>query len=236
MPEQGVSDVYMSQEYLTPGARETVELIEQRISVEENTRILEIAFGKGTTAMKLAQKYACSVVGVDAHPFVAAVHRGVRKRVLNSISLIRGDGGALPLRDASFDAAICIGAPSIVGTERCLAAMFRAVAPGGQIAVSDFTWRLPVAPLEAAPPHINPPRPTLGQYAATIEAAGFALEFAEHLPQRVWDDYYAPVREASTRLRAANPDAPEDLIEAEFRAYDAGRDIWAYSVFFARRP
>jgi hypothetical protein len=41
----------------------------------------------------------------------------------------------LPVRDGAFDAAICIGAPSIVGTERCLAAMrhcvFRGAGFGG---------------------------------------------------------------------------------------------------------
>ncbi len=209
MATDKIFELYLSQPYLTPGAVETVEIARQHIAFTSGTRLLEIAFGKGTTAFTLADEYGCQVVGVDNHGFVAAIQSDARRRGLaDRVALLRGDGGLLPLRDGMFDAAICIGAPSIVGTARCMAAMHRALRPGGVIVVSDWTWRTDAVPPEAIPTTFTEARTTLDEYAAVIKTAGFEIVLAEHLPQRVWDAYYAPLRAAIAAQRAAAPDAP----------------------------
>ena len=51
------------------------------------------------------------------------------------------------------------------------------------------------------------------------------------------DDYYAPLRDVVAEVRAADPEAAEDPIESEMRAYEAGgREFWGYTVFVARKP
>jgi len=232
-----VWNLYLSQEYLTPGARETEALLRAHVPLDATTRVLEIAPGKGATAIALAEEYGCRVVGVDLHAFVDYAQRAARKRGLGErVSMVRGDGGMLPVRDGAFDAAICIGAPSIVGTERCLRAMHRALRPGGTIVVSDWTWTAADPPAEATPPHATGPFVTLEAYAAAIRDAGFEVVLAEALPQRVWDAYYAPLRETIAEQRAADPDGPVDPIEAEMRAYDAaGAAWWRYSAFVGRK-
>ena len=238
MATNKILELYLSQPYLTPGAVETVEIARQRIAFGPETRLLEIAFGKGTTAFTLAEEYGCRIVGVDAHGFVGAVQREARKRgPADRVAFLRGDGGMLPQHDGQFDAAICIGAPSIVGTERCMAAMYGALRRGGVIVVSDWTWRTNDVPPEAIPSTFTEARMTLDEYAAIITGAGFEIVQAEHLPQRVWDDYYAPLRDVVAEVRAADPEAGEDPIESEMRAYEAGgREFWGYTVFVARKP
>jgi SAM-dependent methyltransferase len=237
MATNKIWELYLSQPYLTPGAVETVEIARQHIAFGPEARVVEIAFGKGTTAFALAEEYGCRIVGVDAHGFAAAVRREARKRGLSDrAAFLRGDGGMLPLRDGQFDAAICIGAPSIVGTERCMAAMYASLRPGGLIVVSDWTWRTKDVPPAAIPSTFTEARMTLDGYAAIITAAGFEIVKAEHLPQRVWDDYYAPLREAIAERRKDDPSAPEDPIESEMCAYDAaGHEYWGYTVFVARK-
>jgi cyclopropane fatty-acyl-phospholipid synthase-like methyltransferase len=228
---------YLRQDYLTPGALETVDLVREHFAIDASSQILEIAFGKGTTAITLAREYGCRVTGVDSFPgFVAFARKQAEEAgVADKVSFIRGDGGVLPVRDAAFDGAICIGAPSIVGTERCLAAMHRALRPGGMIAVSDWTWRTSTPPPEAVPASVKPPFVRTEEYAEAIRNAGFEIVHGEPMPQLVWDNYYAPLRSIIAEVRAETPDAPDDVIETEVRAYDAGGEHWAYSAFVARK-
>lgn len=227
---------YLRQDYLTPGALQTVDVIRRHVRPTDASQLLEIAYGKGTTAITLARESGCRVVGIDpyqafvAHATRAAASAGVSGRV----AFLRGDGGALPLRDDLFDAAYCIGAPSIVGTERCFAAMRRALRPGGVAIGSDWTWRTEDPPAVAVPAGIEGPFLTLERYASVVRGTGFDVVEAMEMPQSVWDDYYAPLRAICAEERAADPDMPRDAIEDEIAAYDAaGRELWAYSTFVA---
>lgn len=228
---------YLEFDYLTPGAEDTVGLIREHFGITNESLLLEIACGKGTTAVALAGEYGCSIVGVDFHPaFAKYAAARARERGLDpSINFVRGDGGVLPVRDGAFDGAICIGGPSIVGTERCLAAMQRALKPGSMIGISDWTWRTTAPPPEAVPAGVKPPFVTTQAYAEKITAAGFEIIHGEPMPQSAWNDYYAQIRPIIAEVRAETPDAPEDVIESEVKAYDAGGHLWAYSAFIARK-
>ena len=228
---------YLEFDYLTPGAEETVALIRKHFGITGDSTLLEVAYGKGVTAVALALEFGCRIVGVDLYPAFAA-HAADRARVSGTsdrIAFGRGDGGVLPVPDSAFDGAICIGAPSIVGTERCLAAMHRAVRSGGMIGVSDWTWRTSNPPREAVPAGVNAPFVTTAEYEGKIVAEGFEIVEGGPMPQRVWDDYYARIRPIIAEVRAETPDAPEDVIESEVKAYDAGGHLWAYSAFIARK-
>ena len=202
--ERRIFQRYLEFDYLTPGAEETVDLIREHFAITRNSLLLEIAYGKGTTAVALADQYGCSIIGVDAHPaFTKYASNRARERGLDSaIGLLHGDGGQLPVRDGAFDGAICIGAPSIVGTERCLAAMHRALRPGGKIGISDWTWRTAAPPPEAVPARVEPPFVTTEEYTAKITDAGFDIVEGGPMPQTVWDEYYARMRQVIAEVRA----------------------------------
>ena len=156
MADTRLWNVYRGREFLTPGAIETLDVITALLPASGGARVLEVAYGTGEAACRLAESGGCSVFGVDVHPFAAhvarrAVVRGVGGRVAFAI----GDGGLLPVRDGAFDVAICMGAPSIVGTERCLGAMARALRPGGALVVSDWVWAKKPVPPEAIPARLQ---------------------------------------------------------------------------------
>ncbi len=230
-------NVYAGAEFLTPGAAETIDLISSTFALDERSRVLEIAYGTGEGACRLAERHGCLVLGVDMHPLAKYTARRAESRGMSDrVAFAIGDGGELPVRDGAFDAAVCIGAPSIVGTERCLAAMRHALRPGGMIAVSDWIWRATPVPPEAAVAGIDARLLTLEDYADVIRAAGFAIVSTATLPRSAWDDYYAPVRKNLAAMRAADPDLPHSQIDDELRIWDSGLgpEWWRYGVFIAR--
>lgn len=231
-------DVYTGQEFLTPGALETLDLIETLVPLREGDLLLDVAHGRGSGAFRLAERRAVSVLGVDTHEFAVLVARAAAARGLaGRAQFVMGDGGRLPVRDASFQAAVCIGGPSIIGTERCLSAMTRALCPGGWLAVSDWVWRsTPVQP-EAIPAGYDIEPVTLDEYAALAAGLGCEIVHAAVLPQAVWDAYYAPVRTRVAELRARHPNEARQPIEDELRVYDSGlaADWWRYAVVVGRK-
>ena len=228
-------DIYKGQDFFTPGAAETVDLISCTFALDARARVIEVAYGTGEGACRLAERHGWRVVGVDMHPFAAQAARRTEARGAGNVSFVIGDGGRLPVRDGAFDGAICIGAPSIVGTERCLAAMRCALRRGGWLAVSDWVWRATPVPPAAIPSGFDGPTLTLDEYAVIISAAGFDLVSAEALPGSAWDDYYAPIRKNLAAMHAADPEADFGPITDELRVWDsAGRDWWQYGVFVAR--
>jgi SAM-dependent methyltransferase len=241
-PPDRFSRIYARQEYLTPGAAETVELLVEAARPAPSSRLLEVASGKAEAGCALAARFGCRVLGVDRHePFLRHGAAKVRARGLSDlVALVRADGRRLPVADAAFDAASCIGAPSIVGLEDCLRELRRAVRPGGVVAVSDVVWReKPDGPLGPEWRWVAglEPRIDAGEYAAVIAACGLAVERVHTHPRSAWDAYHAPMADAAAAERAAGDaafaDAVEEDIALERRALDA---FWEYATFIARRP
>jgi SAM-dependent methyltransferase len=236
------SRVYARQEYLTPGAAETVELLADASRPTAASRLLDVACGKAEAACTLAARFRCRVVAVDRHaPFLRHDAAKLRGRGLTAlVALARADGRRLPVPDAAFDAGYCIGAPSIVGLEDCLRELRRAVRPGGVVAVSDVVWReKPDAPLGPEWQWVaqQEPRIDADDYAATIAACGLTVERVHIHPRSAWDAYFAPMLAAAAEERAggdpAFADGVEEGVALERRALAA---FWEYATFIARRP
>jgi cyclopropane fatty-acyl-phospholipid synthase-like methyltransferase len=234
--------IYSKQEYLTPGAAETVERIYDVAMPDADSLLLDVACGKGEAMCTLAERSGCRVVGVDLWPiFFPHVRRKIGERGVESqVRLVRGDGKRLPARDASFDAAYCIGAPSIVGLEECLREMSRAVKAGCAVVVSDIVWReKPTAPL--GPEWKWIPRAvqqiTRDEYVSAIERAGLHVEDVTMMPVEAWDAYHAGMLEVAREARAAGDaafaDENEENIAMEKRAAE---ELFDYAMFVSRKP
>lgn len=235
MAADRIWELYRGSEFLTPGARETLDLISQHAPPAAGARVLDVAYGTGSGACLIAGRHGCSVLGVDVHPFAAATTRAAASRGLaERAAFVIGDGGQLPVRDGAFDLAMCVGAPSIVGTERCMAAMRRALRAGGSIGVSDLVFARTPVPAEVVLEGLEPL--TQADYAAIIERAGFEMVHSEVLPWEAWERYYAPLRVRLEEMRAKYPGEPDGSIAQELALVDSGlaREHWRYTVFIAR--
>ncbi|MPZ49881.1 MAG: methyltransferase domain-containing protein [Dehalococcoidia bacterium] len=240
-----IPSVYARQEFMTPGVEETLALLEQHCGVGPSTRILEVAFGKGEAACRLAMRHGCRVIGVDVHSAIEAIRqKTVDRRLDDRVSLVRGDGGWLPVREASIDGCLCTGGPSIGGgIERSMAEMHRVLKPDGWAVVSDWVWRKRPVPAAALPRWVTDDEPftLLDEYAAAVRRAGFELILAQCLPSYVWEGYYGPMLQEMASWRTSGD--PE--LEARFeRSWDneprtfyegLGREYWGYGVFIGRK-
>ncbi len=235
---------YARQEYLTPGAAETVEMIAEAVQPGEQSLLLDVACGKGEAAATLAGRFACRVLAVDLYdPFI---HYAAAKawffNLRDLVTVVRADGKQLPVRDGAFDAAYCIGAPSIVGMKHCLRELARAVKPDGHVVVSDIVWRTkPPQPLGSEWRWLAYSEPKLSaqEYAALVESAGLRVERTHVHPRSAWEEYWRPMLEVAQEAKTAQPAdiAFADDIESgdalERRAVDAFID---YATFVARKP
>lgn len=233
--------IYARQEYMTPGAAETVAIIAETVRPDESTQLLEVAAGKGEASATLASQFGCKIVAVE--PYDAFVHIATAKfwffNLRDLVTVLRANGRRLPLRDGVIDAAYCIGAPSIVGLEPALAEMARVIRPGGHVIVSDIVWRSKPGKLGAEWAYVaDVPQITAEEYAAAIAKAGLRVERTTVHGREVWEQYFAPMLAVAQEAKTSQPadisfaDGVEQTVERERRAVEAW---WDYATFLARK-
>jgi SAM-dependent methyltransferase len=233
--------IYAHQEYMTPGAAETVEIIADTVQPTEGTWLLDVASGKGEAASTLAGRYGCRIACIE--PFDAFVHIATSKfwffNLRDLVGVLRADGKLLPVRDGSFDAAYCIGAPSIVGLHDCLREMGRAVKPGGWVVASDIVWREQPGPLGKEWRWLREvEQTTAAEYSGALEAAGLAVEQVTVHGRSVWEDYHRPMLQVASEAKTAQPADIffADEIEADVDLEQRAADLWLdYATFVARK-
>jgi arsenite methyltransferase len=125
-----------------PGGTKLTERLGELLGLSAQSRVLDIASGTGTSALFLAGRFGCEVVGVDygsrnvEQSNAAATARGLDKRV----HFRTGDAERLPFVDFSFDAVICECAFCTFPDKTAAAHEFaRVLRSGGGIGLSDLT-------------------------------------------------------------------------------------------------
>jgi SAM-dependent methyltransferase len=238
--------LYARQEYMTPAAAETVDMVSKACKPGADSRILDVASGKGEAACVLSERHGCRVLCVDVYwPFLRHAASKVRERGLRGhIGLVCADGGCLPVPSATFDVACCIGGPSIPGIESCLGELSRAVRPGGWVVVSDIAWRAkpegPLGPEWGSLDEIEE-RLSEDEFAAAMRASGLEVTTTAVHGLASWEEYFRPMLEVIEQTRQGSPgdadalawaDDMEKQIQAERRAAEQFLD---YATFVARK-
>ena len=121
-----------------PQHREMVDAYLAELDPSGDSRVVEIGCGTGAIARMIsAWSGVGEVVGTDPSPILIERARSLSADVAN-LSFEEADGRALPLADASFDAAVLhrvlCHAPM---PEELLAEGFRVLRPGGRVIVFD---------------------------------------------------------------------------------------------------
>ncbi|MFN8018939.1 MAG: class I SAM-dependent methyltransferase [Acidimicrobiales bacterium] len=139
-PEQvSTADLAPVDEFHIRGRAATLELAEA-LGLDATTSVLDIGSGLGGAARTLAEATGCSVTGIDLTPsFCEAATEMSRWTGLDGRTTFRvGDACALPLEDASFDAALTIHAVMNIPDKASVYREARRVLrPGGTFAAYD---------------------------------------------------------------------------------------------------
>jgi SAM-dependent methyltransferase len=157
-----------------PGGSTLTERLGELLRLAPDRHVLDVAAGRGTSALVIARRFGCIVTGMDlsAQNIARARVGALGLPFANRLTFAVGDAEQLPLADASVDAIICECAlctfPNKAGAAREFA---RVLKPGGGVAVSDIT-RIPGADGELA---------DLMSWIACLGGATRASDYAEWL-------------------------------------------------------
>jgi SAM-dependent methyltransferase len=157
-------------------------LVHQALAAAPGDRVLDVGCGPGFYVAELLERVGPtgSVTGVDASPQTLALARR-RTRDHGNVELHQADAAALPVDDATFDAALSVQVLEYVADPAAaLAELHRALRPGGRLVVWDVDWS------------------TVSWHSAEPERMRRVL--------RAWDDHLADPclpRTLAARLRAA---------------------------------
>lgn len=162
-----------------PGGLALTERLGELLGLDAGLRVLDVASGKGASAIFLASRFGCEVVGLDygARNVAEATQAAAQAGVSALVTFRQGDAERLPFDDGEFDALICECAYCTFPDKAAAAREFhRVLRPRGKVGLSDLTRALELPPvletLLAWVACLGDARP-VEQYADYLESAGF---------------------------------------------------------------
>jgi ubiquinone/menaquinone biosynthesis C-methylase UbiE len=124
-----------------PGGLKLTERLGEILELTPQSRLLDVAAGTGASAMFLAERFGCEVVGIDySRKNVEAGNEAARANGPDiKVTFQWADAEALPFPDASFDAVICECALCTFPDKQAAAREFnRVLHPSGRVGLSDL--------------------------------------------------------------------------------------------------
>src|SRR5215471_7005040 len=125
-----------------PGGLKLTERLGQLLQLGPESRVLDVASGRGTSAIFLAERFGCEVVGLDygRENVEAATADASERGLAPRVRFEQADAESLPFPEASFDAVICECAFCTFPDKSRAAREFgRVLRPGGRVGISDLT-------------------------------------------------------------------------------------------------
>jgi D-alanine-D-alanine ligase len=115
-----------------------VDLFLELLPLPKNAKILDVCCGQGRHTLELAQRGFVNLTGVDRSAFLLQKARFRAQAAELAVQFHEGDARAIPLADASFDAALVLGNSfgyfeSASDDEAMLRDIHRVLRPGGNI-------------------------------------------------------------------------------------------------------
>jgi hypothetical protein len=165
-----------------PGGLALTRALAKEISLSRDDHVLDIACGRGTSALMLAQVFKCRVTGIDTSATtIEHARREARRYRLDSlVDFDQGDATHLAFPTATFSAVFCECATSLFTDRRtAFGQLARVLQPGGHLALSDVTFRPETLPQAVDSPLALALCIPLGMgpeaYVQLIEEAGFMM-------------------------------------------------------------
>jgi SAM-dependent methyltransferase len=231
-------------EIQNPTSEEKLLLLGRRLGLGSESRVLDIASGRGGPALLLAREFGCVWHGIEISPefHAVAVERIAEAGLTERIAFDLGDASAAVLESESYDAALCLGASFVYGSlADTVDALAPAVRPGGYVVVGEPYWvRLP---LPDDYEDRRDPWTTLEGTVSIFETSGLPVVSVIASSEDDWDRYETRHWQAVERWLVANPD---DSDAAELRARHErekrvylryGRDVLGWAIFVGwKRP
>jgi SAM-dependent methyltransferase len=225
-------------EIQNPTSEEKILLLGKRLGLGPESRVLDIASGRGGPALLLAREFGCAVDGIEISSefHAAAVERVASAGLEDRVSFALDDGARATLDPEAYDAALCLGASFVYGSlADTVDALVPAVRPGGHVAVGEPYWRR--LPLPADYEDRNEPWTTLEGTVVVFETSGLPVVSVIASSEDDWDRYETLHWQAVQRWLATNVDDPDaSEIRARHERYRRNylryqRELLGWAIF-----
>lgn len=163
-----------------PGGLELTGSLARAVALGPSDRVLDVASGRGDTALHLASKYGAKVVGLDYSEgqVAEATERARKLGLADRVSFVRGDAQELPFDAETFDVVFCECALcTFPSRDKAVREVRRVLKRRGSFAVSDVVLNEPVPEaLQGVFGHILCVGGALSQdgYCQALEDGGFS--------------------------------------------------------------
>jgi SAM-dependent methyltransferase len=230
-------------EIQNPTSEEKIRLLGERLGLGPDSRVLDIASGRGGPALVLAREFGCRLTCVERAPeFLADARERIEEAELEDrIELVEADAATFEL--GRYDAALCIGATFVYGGLVPTLERLRAAAP--LVAVGEpywRTWPLPPEPelRDSLPRTAEEEWLPLPETIGRAESAGVRVVSLIASSEDDWDRYESLHWQTLDRWLAANPHDPQ---AEQFRARGAAdrdrylrweRSVMGWAIFVCR--
>lgn len=197
-------------ELQNPTSEEKILLLGKRLGLGAESRVLDIASGRGGPALLLAREYGCEVHGIEVAPefHEVAVQRATDADLSEKLSFELADASAAEHEPESYDAALCLGASFVYGSlADTVEALAPAVRPRGHVAVGEPYWRRLQLPEDYA--DRDAPYTTLEGTVMIFETSGLPVVSVIASSEDDWDRYETLHWQAVERWLADHPDDPD---------------------------
>ncbi|MGH3713184.1 MAG: methyltransferase domain-containing protein [Micromonosporaceae bacterium] len=169
-----------------PGGLALTRRLAGQLGLPRGARVLDVAAGRGTTALLLAAEHGVRVDGLDLSASNVALAQGAADAagLGGQVTFTAGDAERLPYPDRAFDAVVCECALcTFPDKPTATAELARVLRPGGRVGITDVTAapdRLPaeLTGVAAWIACIADARP-VEEYAALLAAAGLRVRLTE---------------------------------------------------------
>jgi ubiquinone/menaquinone biosynthesis C-methylase UbiE len=131
---------YLGVPFFNIGGHGSMDRLAEMCHIGAGTRVLEVGCGTGGNACYLAEKYGCTVVGIDiAEQMVRQATRKAEERGLaDRVSFRVGDAYHLGFPDATFDAVVTVFVSLFLDPTKAFPEFLRVLKDGGYLGINEM--------------------------------------------------------------------------------------------------
>ncbi|UCE04938.1 MAG: class I SAM-dependent methyltransferase, partial [bacterium] len=138
--------VHVGMTVIHPGGYNATRMLANSCHLNEHCKVIDIACGKGTSAIYLAQKYGCEVIGIDVSEDLIAQAQSLatQNKLQGKVDFRVGDALNLPFSDNEFDVAISQAMLVLVkDKKKAIQEALRVTKADGYLGWLELSWKKP---------------------------------------------------------------------------------------------
>jgi SAM-dependent methyltransferase len=126
-----------------PGGIKTIMEVLNTVSLDENSKILDIGTSTGFTAIEFARLTKCNVVGIDINQMsLDEAKKRAERLKLNTASFLKTDATNLPFKENEFDLVFCGNVTSLIpNRKKAFSEYIRVLKEGGFLVATPMYYR-----------------------------------------------------------------------------------------------